>query len=171
VVVERDPALVTLVRRELPLDAELRIVVADARDAIEAQIEDHFDLVLADVYQGAQMPARVASVEFAEQAARALGPDGFYAVNVTDLPPLVLSRAQAATLRSAFADVCLIAGHGMLRGRRYGNVVLAAARRPDRLPVGRLAVRAARDPVRGQVVHGAALDQFIAGTRPVTDED
>jgi spermidine synthase len=171
VVVERDRDLVALVRRELPLpDGELRMVVGDARDAVEAEAEGRFHLVLADVYQGAQMPARVANVEFAKQAARALRPDGFYAVNVTDLPPLVLSRAQAATLRVAFADVCLIAGQGMLRGRRYGNVVLAAARRPDRLPVGRLATQALRDRVRGQVVHGADLDRFLSGTRPVTDE-
>lgn len=170
VVVERDAALVELVRRELPLPpGQLHIMVADAREAIEAQAADHFDLVLADVYQAAQMPVRVASVEFAGHAAHALRPDGLFAVNVIDLPLLVLSRAQAATLHAAFADVCLIAGQGMLRGRRYGNTVLAAARRSGRLPMDRLAARAAGDPVPGRIVHGADLDGFIAGTRPVTE--
>lgn len=169
VVVERDPALLDLVRRELPLPpCRPRIVVADAREAVEAQAGDRFDVVLADVYQAARMPPRVASVEFAEHVARVLRPEGLYAVNVTDLPLLVLSRAQAATLRAAFAEVCLIGGQGMLRGRRYGNVVLAAARRPGRLPVERLAARAARDRVPGRVVHGGDLDAFVAGTRPVT---
>ncbi|MCM0677637.1 spermine synthase, partial [Micromonospora phytophila] len=54
-------------------------------------------------------------------------------------------------------------------GRRYGNVVLAAAPRGGRLPVGRLAARVARDPVPGGVLHAATLDAFVAGARPATD--
>lgn len=172
VVVERDAALVTLVRRELPLPTDdLRVRVADARAALGTEPDEYFDLVLADVYQAAQMPAHVASTEFAAEAARVLRPDGLYVVNLTDLPPLAFSRVQAATLRVAFAEVCLITSRAMLRGRRYGNVVLAAARRPDRLPVARLAARAARDPVPGGLLHGAGLDRFVAGSRPATDTD
>ncbi|MEV4627075.1 fused MFS/spermidine synthase [Micromonospora sp. NPDC049523] len=170
VVVERDAALVDLVRRELPLPAgDLRIRVADARAALEAEADGAFDLVLADVYQAAQMPEHVASAEFAAHAARVLRPDGIYLVNLTDLPLLAFSRVQAATLRVAFADVAVIASRAMLRGRRYGNVVLAAAREPGRLPVARLASRAARDRVPGGVLHGTSLDRFVAGSRPVTD--
>ncbi|WP_326558243.1 spermidine synthase [Micromonospora sp. NBC_01796] len=170
VVVERDAALVDLVRRELPLPAgDLRVRVADARAALEAEDDGRFDLVLADVYQAAQMPEHVASAEFAAQAARVLRPDGIYLVNLTDLPLLAFSRVQASTLRVAFADVAVIASRAMLRGRRYGNVVLAAAREPDRLPVARLVSLAARDRVPGGVLHGASLDRFVAGTRPATD--
>ncbi|MEV4757812.1 fused MFS/spermidine synthase [Micromonospora sp. NPDC049559] len=170
VVVERDADLLDLVRRELPLPSEgLRVRVADAREAIEAEPPAGYDLLLADVFQAAQMPAHVASVEFAAQAARVLRPDGIYTVNLTDLPPLGHSRVQAATLRAVFPEVCLIAGRAMLRGRRYGNVVLAAAREPGRLPVARLTTRALRDPVPGVVLHGAALDRFVAGARPLRD--
>src|SRR5262249_15573217 len=50
VVVERDAALLDLVRRELPLpDGDLRVQVADAREAIEAEPAASYDLVLADV--------------------------------------------------------------------------------------------------------------------------
>ena len=170
VVVERDAALVALVRRELPLPAgDLRVRVADARAALETEPDGQFDLVLADVYQAARMPAHVASVEFAAEAARVLRPDGLYVVNLTDLPLLAFSRIQAATLRVVFTEVGLIASRAMLRGRRYGNIVLVAARQPDRLPVARLASRAARDPVPGGVLHGASLDRFVAGSRPATD--
>ncbi|MFI2667049.1 spermidine synthase [Micromonospora carbonacea] len=169
-VVERDPAVVELVRRELPAPPPgVRVDVADARAAVEAAPAHGYDLVLTDVYRAARMPGHVASVEFAAEAARVLRPDGILLVNVTDLPPLVFTRARVATLRAAFADVCLLADRRMLRGRRYGNLVLAAARRPGRLPVGRLATRTARDPVPGQVLHGAALDRFVAGARPGTD--
>jgi hypothetical protein len=170
VVVERDAALLDLVRRELPLpQGDLRVQLADAREAIEAEPAASYDLVLADVYQGAQMPAQFAGVEFATQVARVLRPDGLYTVNLTDLPPLGYSRVQAATLRAVFADVCLIASRTMLRGRRYGNIVLAAARDPGRLPVARLTTRALRDPLAGVVLHSAALDRFVAGARPRHD--
>jgi spermidine synthase len=170
VVVERDVALLDLVRRELPLpQGDLRVQVADARDAVEAEPAASYDLVLTDVYQAAQMPANVASFEFATQVARVLRPHGLYTVNLTDLPPLGHSRVQAATLRAVFPDVCLIAGRAMLRGRRYGNIVLAAAREAGRLPVARLTARALRDPVAGVVLHGAALDRFVANAQPLRD--
>ncbi|NJC74245.1 fused MFS/spermidine synthase [Planosporangium thailandense] len=172
-VVERDAALIALVRRVLPLPrgADLRVRVADARAAVEGTRDAAFDLVIADVYKGAQMPGAVSSVEFAAQVARILRPGGLYAVNVADLPPLAFSRIQAATLRTAFPDVCVVAEAGTLRGRRYGNVVLAAATRPDGLPVDRLAAAARRDPFPARVLHGIDLDRFISGARPMTDAD
>ncbi|MEU7998060.1 fused MFS/spermidine synthase [Micromonospora sp. NPDC049060] len=169
-VVERDPAVVDLVARELPaLPAEVEVRVADAREALVDAPPAGYDLVLADIYRAARMPAHVRSVEFVAEVVRTLRPDGIYLVNVTDLPPLVFARVQAATLRVVFADVCLVADRRMLRGRRYGNVVFAAALRAGRLPVARLTARAARDPVPGGVLHGPTLDAFVAGARPATD--
>ena len=55
----------------------------------------------------------------------------------------------------------------MLRGRRFGNLVLAASLEP--LPVEALTRRAAGDPMPGRLVHGGDLARFTAGARPVTD--
>ncbi|WP_089157895.1 spermidine synthase [Micromonospora sp. NBS 11-29] len=171
-VVERDPGVVDLVRRELPpTPPEVTVTLGDARDAVTSAPPGAYDVVVADVYRAARMPPQVASVEFAAEAARVLRPAGIHLVNLTDLPPLAHTRAQVATLRAVFAEVCLIADRRMLRGRRYGNVVLAAAVRPGRLPVTRLAARAAGDPVSGAVLHGPTLDAFAGGARPVTDAD
>lgn len=170
-VVERDPEVVALVARDLPpRPAGVGVMVADAREAVAGAPAAAYDLVLADIYQAARMPPHVATVGFAAEVARVLRPDGIYLVNVTDLPPLVGTRVQAATLREVFAEVCAVADRRMLRGRRYGNVVLAATRAPGRLPVAQLVVRAPRDPVPGGVLHGPALDRFVAGARPRTDE-
>ncbi|GAB3808470.1 spermidine synthase [Micromonospora zhanjiangensis] len=169
-VVDRDAELVELVRRALPAPAgDPTIVIADARAAVESASDAGFDLVLGDVYRAARMPGHVATAQFAAQVARVLRPDGLFVVNLTDLPPLAFSRTQVATLRHVFADVCLIADRRMVRGRQHGNVVLAAARRAGRLPVDRLAARAARDPVPGRVLHGADLAAFAAGARPSFD--
>jgi spermidine synthase len=170
-VVERDAALITLVRRVLPLprQANLRVRTADARAAVEGTSTHSFDLVVGDVYRGAQMPGTVASVQFAEQVARVLAPGGCYMVNIADLPPLAFARVQAATLRAAFAEVCVIAETGLLRGRRYGNVVLAATNPPGRLPVAALTAAALRDAFPARVLHGASLNRFISGARPMSD--
>jgi hypothetical protein len=170
-VVERDAALLDLIHRRLPLPsgAGVEVVTGDARAAIAAATPGAYDLVIADVYRAAQMPASVASVQFAAQVARALHPRGRYAVNVADLPPLAFTRRQAATLSAVFADVCLIADPGMLRGRRYGNVVLAAARSPGGLPVERLATAIRRDPFPARVLYGPELDAFVAGASAVDD--
>ncbi len=169
-VIERDATLAELILTELPLPpgADVRIDIADARAGLAATA-DRYDLVISDVYQAARMPRSVASVEFAALVAAALRPAGLYAVNLADLPPLAFSRTQAATLRTGFPDVCVIAEPGMLRGRRYGNVILVASPEPGGLPLRRLVTAASRDPFPNRVVHGAALDRFLAGTRPVHD--
>jgi spermidine synthase len=170
-VVERDGALITLVRRVLPLPrgADLRVRNADARAAVEATRDSAFDLVIGDVYRGAQMPGAVSSVEFVAHIERILAPGGTYAVNVADMPPLAFSRIQAATLRTAFPEVCVLAEAGTLRGRRYGNVVLAASKQPGGLPTERLAAAGRRDAFPARLLHGESLDRFISGSRPMTD--
>jgi len=170
-VVERDAALIALVRRELPLprDADIRVRAEDARVAVEAYRAARFDLVIGDVYGAAQVPGRLTTVEYAEHVARLLRPDGIYAVNLADGKPLAFSRGQVATLAAVFADVCLLAEPPVLRGRRFGNVVLAAALVPGRLPVADLTAAAARDPFPARLVHGQDLVRFAAGARPVTD--
>jgi spermidine synthase len=167
-VVERDGELDALVRRVLPLPAgaDVSTVSGDARDTVVATPDDQYDLVITDAYDGAQMPPSLASVEFVGEVLRVLVPAGTYAVNVADLPPAIFTRIQAATLRAVFPDVCAIGEQGMLRGRRYGNIVLAAG---SSLPVERLARIAARDETRAKVVHGADLDEFIGTVGPMRD--
>lgn len=166
-VVERDRAVVRLVRRRLPLpeDADVTVRLGDARTLVEED-QGGYDVILADVYDGARVPVSVTSVEFVRAVAGLLAADGVFASNLVDLPPLAFSRVQVATLRTAFADVCAIGETTMLRGKRYGNVVLAGS---SSLPVARLARVAGRDIARGRVLHGAELDAFAAGARPQFD--
>jgi spermidine synthase len=168
VVIERDAALAAAVERELPLPAGagIEVRIDDARRAVESAPPGGYDLVVADVYEGGRMPGSVATAEFAAAAFEVLGPGGTYVVNVTDLPPLAFSRRQAATARSAFPDVCVLAEPGLLRGRRFGNVVVAARRGPDGLPVARISRH-----VDATVLHGPDLDEFLAGARALTDAE
>jgi spermidine synthase len=174
--VEASAHVARLVRHRLPLDqlprsrgpaGRIRVQIADARAALERLPAQSFDAVIADVFAGAQTPAHLTSVEFTAAAARVLDSGGLYAVNVGDGPPLAHARARAATARAVFAHTCLIAETGVLRGRRFGNLVLAAS--PEPLPVDALTRRAAGDPMPGRVVHGPDLTRFTAGAKAVTD--
>jgi hypothetical protein len=145
----------------------VRVRVGDARAVLERVPAGSFDVIVADLFTGARTPAHLTSVEFAVAVARALSPPGIYAANVGDGPPLAHARARVSTVGAVFPHACLIADAAVLRGRRFGNLVLAAARHG--LPVDGLARRVAGDPFPGRLVHGDALDRFAAGAKPITD--
>lgn len=189
-VVEIDGALLDLVRREIPLErgARVRLRTGDARDVLGRVPSGAFDLVIADVFVAGRTPAPVTSVEFVELAARALRPGGThtanladgggsgalrpggtYVANVADGGALRFARAQVATVRAVFGTVALLGESPVLKGRRFGNLVLVA--RNDELPVTDYTRRAAGDPFPSRVLHGAELDRFAGGARPVTDRD
>ena len=166
--VEIDAALVDLVRLQLPM-RRVRIRIGDARAVLERLAAGSFDVVIADVFAGGRTPAHLTSAEFAAAVRRALRDTGVFAANVADGVPLTHARAQVATVRSVFPHACLVADPGVLRGRRFGNLVLAAS--PAPLPVSALTRRAASDPMPGRVLHGEALTRFVAGAKPVGDAE
>jgi hypothetical protein len=167
-VVEVDGPLVELVRRELPWDKEarIRVRVADAREAVSGMRDSGYDVVVADVFAGSRTPAHLASVEFAGEVARVLAPTGWMLANIADGPPLRHARAQVATIRAVLPQACLIADSTLLRGRRFGNLVVLAGRTEP--PIAELTRRAAGDWFPGRVE--TDLERFTGGATPVTDD-
>ncbi|MHC5906608.1 spermidine synthase [Streptomyces sp. S6] len=168
-VVEQDARLVQLVRRELPLDpgARIRIRSTDAREGLAKVPDGWADLVIADVFSGARTPAHLTSTEFLDEVRRTLRPGAVYAANLADGPPLTHLRAQIATAAARFAHLALLADPTVLRGKRFGNAILAASDTP--LPIPELTRRAASDPHPVRIEHGRALTDFTGGATPVTD--
>lgn len=167
--VEIDGPLTAFVREHLPWDRRWRLRVRedDARVALASRHAGSADLIVSDVFAGARTPAHLTSVQYVQLAAAALRPGGVYAANLADGAPLAFARAQAATVRCVFPYALLVAEPSVLRGRRFGNLVLAAAREP--LPVAELARRTAGDAFPARVTAGADLDAWIGGAAPVTD--
>jgi hypothetical protein len=126
-----------------------------------------FDVVISDVFAGARTPAHLTSVEFAAAARAVLTPDGMFVANIGDGPPLAHARARTATAVAVFADVCVMADAPVLRGRRFGNLVLVAA--DAGLPVTVLTRCIAADPFPARLLHGTDLDRFVGGAKPITD--
>ncbi|WP_240434495.1 fused MFS/spermidine synthase [Streptomyces sp. YIM 130001] len=168
-VVERDCALVQLVRRELPLDAHARVRIrsTDARDGLGRIPDNWADLLIADVFSGARTPAHLTTTEFLDDVHRVLAPGGTYVANLADGPPLGYLRGQIATAAHRFPEIALAADPAVLRGKRFGNAVLVASDQP--LPLPELTRRIAADPHPGRVEHGRGLLDFTGGATVVRD--
>ena len=171
--VEADAEVARLVRRRLPVSrakpaaGRIGVRLGDARAVLERLPAGSFDVVVADVFAGDRTPAHLTSVEFTRAAAGVLAPTGVYAVNVGDGPPLAHARGRMAAVRAVFPHVCVMVEPAVLRGRRFGNLVVVGSRRE--LPLAGLTRRLAADPFPARLVAGAELDRFIAGAAPITD--
>jgi len=166
---ERDGGLVDVAREALGLrtSARMRVRVGDGRELLAALPERSADAVVVDAFDGPLVPAHLTTVEFVREVRRVLRPGGLCVVNVIDIPPLELARAEAATLLAAFPHGAILAPRRLLRGREGGNVVLAASSRP--LSLDGLRERAAQAEQPEDVLAGAELVAFTGGARPLTD--
>ncbi|WP_432161317.1 spermidine synthase [Streptomyces sp. NRRL F-5630] len=168
-VAEIDAALTAFVRAHLPLDprARVRVRAADAREVLAKLPEDWADLVIGDVFAGARTPAHLTSTEYLGEVRRVLAPAGTYVANLTDGPPLAFLRGQIATAAEVFPELALAADPAVLRGKHFGNAVLAASAVP--LPLAPYTRAVASDPHPGRVEHGRALRDFTGGATAVRD--
>lgn len=129
IVLEPDTALTALVRARLPLPrgARVRIRPVSGRDGVAALVEDSADVLVLDAFHGGRVPPELTTREFVADVARVLRAGGVFLANVADGPPLTYSRRLVAAIRPTLPAVLIVADPGVLKGRRFGNVVLAAS--------------------------------------------
>ncbi|GAB3157748.1 fused MFS/spermidine synthase [Myceligenerans halotolerans] len=135
--VDLDARLIELVREwfALPRSPRLRLRADDAGRALAGLPPESFDVVVRDVFAGDVTPGHLVGTRFAHAARRALRPGGVLLLNCADRPPLTVARQELAGLAEVFGPsaaasgrLAAIAEPGILKGRRYGNAVLAAVR-------------------------------------------
>ncbi|MFJ4173319.1 spermidine synthase [Microbacterium sp. NPDC089696] len=173
-VIELEAPLAALVREHLPLPrgAAIRVRIGDARDGVgrlPAALHGSCDLVVSDVYSGAQTPAHLTSVEFYRELRELLRPDGVLLVNVADGPGLAFARRQVATIAEVLPEIGVLADTQVLKGRRFGNLVIAASAAP--LPTEWLPRMLAAGPHPAKIAQGTEVAAFLQGARVVTDAD
>ncbi|MCU1524975.1 MAG: spermine synthase [Microbacteriaceae bacterium] len=171
-VIEIEGDLVDLVRSHLPLPrhASIRIRHGDAREVLAklpGGLRGEVDLLVVDVFSGARTPAHVTSLEFYREAVALLKPAGIVVANVADGPGLAFARGQAATMLAATGHVAALAETQILKGRRFGNVVMVGSR--EKLPLDWMPRLLAGGPHPSKVVADAELRNWIAGAPIVTD--
>ncbi|WP_141380766.1 spermidine synthase [Microbacterium lacticum] len=173
-VIELEQPLIDLVRAELPLPrgAQVRVRIGDAREVaakLPAGLQGAADLVVSDVFAGAQTPAHLTTLEYYRVLAGLLAPGGVLLVNVADGAGLAFARRQVATVRAVLGEVIVLAEVQTLKGRRFGNLVIAAS--ADPLPVEWLPRLMAAGPHPAKVAQGDEIGAFVRGAAVVTDAD
>ncbi|MCW1250570.1 fused MFS/spermidine synthase [Acaricomes phytoseiuli] len=169
-VVEIDATLAALVRDwfGLPQAPLLKIRVGEAREVTEQLSAGSRDVVIRDVFSGRFTPPPLLTAEFTEQAKRVLSESGIYLLNCGDAPSLRHARREAATMAAAFQHTAIIADPPMLKGRRYGNIVMAGSAAP--LARGTwLARELLSGAMPATIWDDAAVRRFAAGQEPYRD--
>ncbi len=171
-VIELERDLIDLVRTELPWskNASIRVRYGDARETLgrlPEGLRGTVDLLVVDIFAGARTPAHVTSAEFYREAVTLLAPDGVILVNIADGPGLAFARSQVSTLASVVKDVAALAEAQVLKGRRFGNVVIAGS--PAPLPLEWMPRLLAGGPHPAKVLMRRELKDWLAGAPVVTD--
>ena len=180
IVLEPDAVLTAAVRERLPLPRGHRIRVRplDGRTGVAGLGTASADVVVLDAYAAGRVPAELVAPAFVAQVARVLAPGGVLLANLADEPGLRWATRALATVAAVdgFADLAVVATHDVLKGRRFGNLVLVAALAPcegvsARLDLADLRRLAASAPIPTGVRSGTELTRLIAGARPFTLAD
>jgi spermidine synthase len=166
IVLEPDTGLTELVRARLPLPRghRIRIRPVDGRAGVAGLRDASADAIVLDAFHGGRVPPELTTAEFLDEVARVLRPSGVFLANVADGPPVLYSRRFAATVRAVLPETLVLADPSVVKGRRFGNVVVAAAR--SGLPVATVRRAAAAAPFPRTVT----LD-FGRDARPLADGD
>jgi len=90
-------------------------------------------------------------------------------MNVTDRGPFGYARRVLAGLLQHLPQVVFCAEPSTLKGRRFGNVIIAGSARP--MPVAEIAQRAGSSPYPYRVLHGSRVAQLIEHVTPFRDGD
>lgn len=131
-VVELDAKLGDLARRlfDIPRSPIVKIRAGEARAETENFLPASRDIIIRDVFAGATTPQPLTTVEFFQAAQRSLTAGGIYIANCGDHSDLAGAKAEIAGMREVFAHVSCIADPPMLKGRRYGNIILIGSDEP-----------------------------------------
>lgn len=130
--VDLDGTLMDFVLDAMPLPegTVCDVVIGDAADAVLEQPDGAFDVVVLDIFAGADAPAHLTSPDFAAHLLRVCAREGVVLVNVGDDPPLAFARAQSRQLAALAPATAVLTEAGMVDGSRAGNVVVAARNGP-----------------------------------------
>lgn len=166
IVFEPDAAVTALMRARLPLPRghRIRIRPLDGRTGLAALADRSADLVVLDAFHGGRVPGELTTVECVAEIARVLRPAGVLLVNAADGPPVAYTRRVLAAVRTALPETLVVAEPAVLKGRRFGNVVVAASRAA--LPAATIRRAALRAPFPRTVTVG-----FGGDVGPLTDAD
>ncbi|MFW0792795.1 fused MFS/spermidine synthase [Gordonia sp. CPCC 205515] len=172
VAVEIDAELARLAREwfDLPRSPLLRIRVGDAREVVSSLAEHTREIIIRDAFIGARAPRHLTTQGFLRHVRRVLVPGGLYLANCGDNRNLMLARAEVSTAAAIFEHVAVIGDAAMLKGRRTGNLVIAASDNPIE-DTPELIRTLLSDPQPAQILAGRRAREFGSAVVFRDDQD
>lgn len=153
----------------LRLGDGMDVRVMDARLGLAEQPAESFDLVVGDAFGGLSVPWHLTTKETVSDVRRALRPNGVYALNVIDYPPLGFARAEVATVADVFQHVALVSYPELFAGRAGGNLVIVAS--DQELPVDAIRDQLARSAPEWDLISDPAGVRSFARQAKVLSDD
>ncbi|MDP9807003.1 spermidine synthase [Trueperella bonasi] len=168
--IEIDAELATLVRDwiDLPSAPLLRIRAEDARQTLDTN-KGTWHLIVRDTFAAGRIPHHLATVEAHRKAADLLDSEGLYCLNIAGEAGLAPVYREVRALRESFPHVAGISDPAIVKGRRFGNVILIASHR--RLPLAEISRHVGRLPLPTVVVSQERLEEAAIGARLLYDRD
>lgn len=125
-VVELDAELALMARSlfDVPRAPAVKIRVGDAREATNSFKPATRDVIIRDVFSSATTPRDLTTVEFYTAARASLREDGLYIANCGAHADLKEAKEELAGMNEVWPHIAVVADPPMLKGRRYGNIVL-----------------------------------------------
>lgn len=171
IVCEPDEELTTEVRRKIPLAQRsgIKVRAVDGRTGVAMMPAEYAEVVIVDAFNGARVPAELASGSFLEDLRRIGRHESLVVFNVTDRAPFHWAQRVVAGLRLRWRHVAVGAEAPVHKGRRFGNLLLLASE--ARLDLTSIRRDSNRLPFGYRWLDGAELDGWCAGAEPFTDAD
>lgn len=169
IVCEPDTALTDEVREKAPLGRHsgIKVRATDGRNGVAAMPDDYADVVIVDAFNGRRVPGPLATVEWFSELRRIVNPDGLVCMNVTDTHPFGWTRRVLSGLGAYFGHTSMSAESSTWKGRRFGNVILAAS--PAPLALDAVVRQAASAPFPYRVASGEQVGRLVGGAQPFQD--
>lgn len=168
--IELDPKLAECARQwfDLPRAPRLRIRAQDARTTLDTN-KGSWQVIVRDAFRRGRIPLQLATAEAHAKAANLLTADGVYLLNIAGEAGLEPMYREVAGLLQSFTHLTAISDPAILKGRRFGNIVLCAAHAP--LPVAEIDHLVRRLPLPTIVVPQSKLVSGARSTLPYTDAE
>ncbi len=170
IVFEPDADLTERVRKELPFPgrATTKIRAVDGRTGLAEMPSGCADALVVDAFAGASVPAELATRLFFADGMRVLRDGGVLVMNITDSAPFTWAKRCIAGVIANSAEVAVIAEVPILKGRRFGNLIVVAG---TVVPLAALADRLRQAAFPHRILTGVTLRDWLGGASPFEGTD
>lgn len=171
IVCEPDEELTAEVRHKIPLPVRsgIKVRAVGGRAGVVAMPADYAEVVIIDAFNGARVPAELASTDFLDQVYRIGREESVVVFNVTDRAPFHWAQRVVAGLRELWRHVVVGAEVPVHKGKRFGNLLFVASE--TRIDMAGLRRDSNKMPFGYRWLDGAELDGWCGGAEPFTDAD